>query len=54
MIYNTRSEIKSAVFDAYNKTPICIAERLYSCKALIFTPDNSDFLILQSYSTIVE
>ena len=53
MIYNTRSEIKSAVFDAYNKTPICIAERLYSCKALIFTPDNSDFLILQSYSTIV-
>lgn len=53
MIYNTRSEIVSAVFGAYNKAPISLAERLYSCKALIFDPSNSDFAILQSYSTIV-
>ena len=53
MIYNNRSEIESAVFDAYNKTPISLAERLYSCKAWVYMPDNSDFLILRSYSTIV-
>lgn len=53
MIYNTRSEIKSATFDAYNKTPISLAERLYFCKAWVYMPDNSDFIILQSYSTIV-
>ena len=53
MIYNTRSEIESAVFDAYNKTPISLAERLYSCIAWVYRPDNSDFLILQSQSTIV-
>lgn len=53
MIYNTRSEIESAVFDAYNKTPISLAERLYSCKAWVYMPDNSDFIILRSYSTIV-
>ena len=53
MTYNTRSEIESAVFDAYNKTPISLAERLYSCKAWVFDPSNYDFVILQSYSTIV-
>ena len=53
MIYNTRSEIESAVFYAYNKTPINLAERLYSCKAWVYMPVNSDFMILQSYSTIV-
>lgn len=53
MIYRTRSEIESAVFDAYNKTPISLAERLYTCKAWVYMPDNSDFIILQSYSTIV-
>lgn len=53
MIYNTRSEIESAVFDAYNKTPIILAERLYFCKACAFMPENSDFIILRSYSTIV-
>ena len=53
MIYNTRSEIESAVFDAYNKTPISLAERLCGCIAWVYGPDNSDCLILQSYSTIV-
>lgn len=53
MIYNTRSEIESAVFDAYNKTPISLVERLYSCKARVYMPDNSDFIILKSYLTIV-
>lgn len=53
MIYNTRSEIESAVIDAYNKTKRGQVEQLYYCKAWIFMPDNSDFLILKSYSTIV-
>lgn len=53
MIYSTRRELEDAVFDAYNKTPIELAEQLYYCKAWVFMPDNSDFLILQSYSTIV-
>lgn len=53
MIYTTHSEIVSAVFDAYNKAPISPAERLYSCKAWVFELSNSDFVVLQSYSTIV-
>ncbi len=53
MIYSTRRELEDAVFDAYNKTPIELAEQLYYCKAWVFMPVNSDFLILQSYSTIV-
>ena len=53
MIYSTRKELTDAVIDAYNKNPRGLVERLYFCKAWIFMPDNSDFIILQSYSTIV-
>ena len=53
MIYRTRSKIESAAYDAYNKTPISLSERLYSCKAWVYMPDNSDFIILRSYSTVV-
>lgn len=53
MRYSTRKEIADAVIDAYNKNPTGLAERLYFCKAWIINPDNSDFIILQSYSTIV-
>jgi hypothetical protein len=53
MTFNTRKELADAVIDAYNKNPTGLAERLYFCKAWIINPDNSDFIILQSYSTIV-
>lgn len=53
MIYSTRKELTDAVIDAYNKNPRGLVERLYFCKAWIVKPDNSDFIILQSYSTIV-
>lgn len=53
MMYNTRQELADAVIKEYNRTVKGQAEQLYYCKAWIFTPDNSDFLILQSYSTIV-
>lgn len=53
MIYSTRKELTDAVIDAYNKNPRGLAERLYFCKAWIVKHDNSDFIILQSYSTIV-
>lgn len=53
MIYNTRQELADAVIKEYNCTVKCQVEQLYYCKAWIFMPDNSDFLILQSYSTIV-
>ena len=57
MIYNTRSEIESAVISVisdYNSAPTKgKIEQLYSCKAWILTIDNSDFIILQSYTTIV-
>lgn len=53
MTFTTRKELADAVIDAYNKNPMGLAERLYFCKAWIITPDNSDFIILQSYSTIV-
>lgn len=52
MTFTTRKELADAVIDAYNKNPTALTERLYSCKALIINPDNSDFIILQSYSTI--
>lgn len=52
MIYRTRSDIVKTVenqsdlhFGGYKK-------RLYYCKAQIICPDFSDFMILQSYSTI--
>ena len=53
MIYNTRSDIVKGV--EYQST-LHIGgskNRLYYCKAWIIKPDFSDFLILQSYSTIV-
>ena len=53
MIYSTRKEISDAVISEYNRAVKGHAEKLYNCKAWIFIPDNSDFIILQSYSTIV-
>lgn len=53
MIYNTRRELADAVISEYNRAVKGQAEQLYCCRAWVFMPDNSDFLILQSYSTIV-
>lgn len=53
MIYSTRRELSDAVISDYNSTVKAQIERLYTCKAWVFMPDNSDFIILQSYSTIV-
>lgn len=53
MMYSTRKELVDAVIAEYNRAVKGHAEQLYYCKAWIFIPDNSDFLILQSYSTIV-
>jgi hypothetical protein len=53
MTYSTRKEIADAVISDYNRAVKGQCERLYNCKAWIFTPDNSNFIILQSYSTIV-
>ena len=53
MMFTTRKELAELVIDAYSKNPKGPVERLYSCKAWIINPDNSDFIILQSYSTIV-
>ena len=53
MIYNTRKELVDAVISEYKRAVKGQAEQLYCCKAWVFMPDNSDFLILQSYSTIV-
>ena len=53
MMYSTRKELADAVIDEYNRAVKGHCKQLYSCKAWIFTPDNSDFIILQSYTTIV-
>lgn len=53
MMYSTRKELADAVIVEYNCAVKGQCKQLYSCKAWIFTPDNSDFIILQSYSTIV-
>lgn len=53
MIYRTRSAIVEYVEYQSDLHLGGYKERLYSCKALILHPDFSDFLILQSYSTIV-
>lgn len=53
MMYSTRKELADAVIGEYNRAVKGLCKQLYSCKAWIVTPDNSDFLILQSYSTIV-
>lgn len=53
MIYSTRKELVDAVISDCNRAVKGHAEQLYNCKAWIINPDNSDFIILQSYSTIV-
>lgn len=53
MMYSTRKELTDAVIVEYNRAVKGQCKQLYSCKARIFTPDNSDFIILQSYTTIV-
>lgn len=53
MTYTKRKEIVDAVISEYNRAVKGQCKQLYSCKAWIFIPDNSDFIILQSYSTIV-
>lgn len=52
MMYSTRKELEDAVIVEYNRAVKGQCKQLYSCKAWIFTPDNSDFIILQSYTTI--
>ena len=53
MIYRTRKEIAEAVLSQSDLHLGGYRSQLYSCKAWILHPDFSDFLILQSYSTIV-
>lgn len=53
MIYNTRSDIVKAVENQSSLPVGGYKSRLYYCTAWIIKPDFSDFLILQSYSTIV-
>lgn len=53
MTCSTRKELTDAVIKEYERAIKSQIEHLYSCKAWIFMPDNSDFLILQSYSTVV-
>ena len=53
MIYRTCSDIFKAVESQSDLHLGGYKERLYSCKAWILHPDFSDFLILQSYSSIV-
>lgn len=53
MIYNTRSDIVKAVEHQSSLSVGGSKSRLYYCKAWIIHPDFSDFIILQSYSTIV-
>ena len=53
MIYRTRSDIVKSVEYQSSLHVGGSKSRLYYCKAWIIKPDFSDFLILQSYSTIV-
>ena len=53
MIYRTRKELSEAVVSQSDLHLGGYRSQLYSCKAWILYPDFSDFLILQSYSTIV-
>lgn len=53
MIYRTRSDIVKTVENQSDLYLGGYKKRLYYCKADIIHPDFSDFLILQSYSTIV-
>ena len=53
MIYNNRSDIVKAVKYQSTLTFGGTKRRLQHCTAWIIKPDFSDFLILQSYSTLV-
>lgn len=53
MMHSTRRDLTDAVFCEYSRTVKGQIEQLYSCKAWVFMPNNSDFIVLQSYSTIV-
>lgn len=53
MIYRTRSDIAKTVVFQSDLHLGGYRSQLYSCKAWILHPDFSDFLILQSYSSIV-
>lgn len=53
MMYSTRKELADAVISEYNRAVKGQVEQLYYCKAWIVMPDNSDFIVLKSYSTIV-
>lgn len=53
MKYSTRKELSDAVISEYNRAVKGQVERLYNCKAWVYMPCNSDFIILRSYSTIV-
>lgn len=45
MIYCTRRELTDAVIGEYNRTVKGQIEQLYTCKAWVFMPGNSDFII---------
>lgn len=50
----TRSEIVDEVLDAYySGYPRTHSEKLYTCKAIIVHVDDSDWLVLRSYATVV-
>lgn len=53
MTYRTRSDIVKTVENQSDLHLGGYKKRLYYCTAWIIKPDFSDFLILQSYSTIV-
>lgn len=53
MIYTTRKEIADAVLNKYDRVLGSHIQQLYNCKAWIFMHEYSDFIILQSYTTIV-
>lgn len=53
MIYRTRSDIVKAVESFADLHKGGYKKRLYYCEAQIIYPVFSDFIILQSYSTIV-
>lgn len=53
MKFTTRKELTEIVINECNCAVKGHAEQLYNCKAWFFMLDNSDFIILQSYTTIV-
>lgn len=53
MIYRTRSDIVKSVESQSDLRSGGYKERLNTCQAWMIHSDSSDFLILQSYSTIV-